>query len=161
MNMFLNCHSYHSLRYGTIPLEELVELAAKMGVTTLGLTDINTVTGIYDFIRMCDVHKIKPIVGIEFRNTDEKLYTGLAKNTKGIGELCKFLTDHNLDKKPLPNLAPKFKNAFIVYPISNVPVRLEKNEFLGVNGYEATQLIKPVYQKLLRKTIAFQSVTIS
>ena len=160
MNMFLNCHSYHSLRYGTIPLEELVELAARLGVTTLGLTDINTVTGIYDFIRMCDVHKIKPIVGIEFKNTDEKLYTGLAKNTKGIGELCTFLTDHNLDKKPLPNLAPKFKNAFIVYPISNAPVRLEKNEFLGVNGYETTQLIKPVYQKLLRKTIAFQSVTI-
>lgn len=159
MNMFLNCHSYHSLRYGTIPMEELVELAARLGVTTLGLTDINTVTGIYDFIRMCAAKNIKPVVGIEFRNDDEKLYTGLAKNTKGIGELCKFLTDYNLDKKELPNIAPKFRNAFIVYPISNTPVRLEKNEFLGVNGYETTQLIKPIYQKLLRKTIAFQSVT--
>ena len=119
MKMFLNCHSYHSLRYGTIPLEELVELAAELGVTTLGLTDINTVTGIYDFIRLCAAKKIKPIVGIEFRNADEKLYTGLAKNTTGIGELCKFLTDYNLGKKPLPNLAPKFKNAFIIYPLDN------------------------------------------
>ena len=160
MKLFLNCHSYHSLRYGTIPLEELVELAAKMGVTVLGLTDINTVTGIYDFVRMCEAKGIKPIVGIEFRNTDQKLYTGLAKNSKGIGELCKFLTDHNLNKKPLPTLAPKFKNAFIVYPLDNVPVRLEKNEFLGVAGHETTQLIKPVYQKLLRRTIAFHSVTI-
>ncbi|QCX02354.1 DNA polymerase III subunit alpha [Aggregatimonas sangjinii] len=158
--MFLNCHSYHSLRYGTIPLEELVELASQLGVTTLGLTDINTVTGIYDFIRLCAAKNIKPIVGIEFRNDDEKLYTGLAKNMKGIGELCKFLTEYNLSKKLLPNLAPKLKNAFMVYPLSNAPVRLEKNEFLGVNGYEATQLIKPVYQKLLRKTIAFPSVTI-
>ena len=160
MKMFLNCHSYHSLRYGTIPLEELVELAAEKGVTTLGLTDINTVTGIYDFIRMCAAKHIKPIVGIEFRNDDERLYTGLAKNTKGIGELCEFLTGYNLSKNPLPNLAPKFKDAFIIYPLSNAPVRLEKNEFLGVNGYETTQLIKPVYQKLLRKTIALQSVTI-
>lgn len=160
MNMFLNCHSYHSLRYGTIPLEELVELASDLGVTTLGLTDINTVTGIYDFIRFCEAKKIKPIVGIDFRNGDEKLYTGLAKNTAGIGELCKFLTDHNLKKEPLPNLAPKFKNAFIIYPIDNVPVTLEKNEFLGVQGHETTQLIKPIYQKLLHKTIAFHSVTI-
>ncbi|WP_430905944.1 DNA polymerase III subunit alpha [Maribacter sp. 2-571] len=158
--MFLNCHSYHSLRYGTIPLDELVELASQLGVTTLGLTDINTVTGIYDFIRMCATKNIKPIVGIEFRNDDEKLYTGLAKNTKGIGELCKFLTEYNLSKILLPNLAPKFKNAFIVYPLSNAPVRLEKNEFLGVNGHQTTQLIKPIYQKLLRKTIAFQTVTI-
>ncbi|MBC8769853.1 DNA polymerase III subunit alpha [Arenibacter sp. BSSL-BM3] len=158
--MFLNCHSYHSLRYGTIPLEELVDLAAQMGVVTLGLTDINTVTGIYDFIRMCDAKKIKPIVGVEFRNNDEKQYTGLAKNTKGIGELCEFLTNYNLNEKQLPTIAPKFKNAFIIYPLSNVPVSLEKNEFLGVNGFETTKLIKPIYQKLLRKTIAFQSVTI-
>ena len=151
MKMFLNCHSYHSLRYGTIPLEELVDLAAQMGVSTLGLTDINTVTGIYDFIRMCNAKKIKPIVGIEFRNKDEKLYTGLAKNTAGIGELCEYLTDYNLNEKQLPNIARKFKNAFIVYPITNAPVRLEKNEFLGVNGFETTQLIKPVYQKLLQK----------
>ncbi|MCL4144769.1 UNVERIFIED_CONTAM: hypothetical protein GTU68_055121, partial [Idotea baltica] len=109
---------------------------------------------------MCDAKKIKPIVGIEFRNKDEKLYTGLAKNTTGIGELCEYLTDYNLTEKQLPNIAPKFKNAFIIYPISNAPVRLEKNEFLGVNGFETTQLIKPIYQKLLRKTIAFQSVTI-
>ncbi|MDO6821325.1 DNA polymerase III subunit alpha [Zobellia sp. 1_MG-2023] len=160
MKTFLNCHSYHSLRYGTIPLNELVDLAASRGVTTLGLTDINTVTGIYDFVRMCNDRKIKPIVGIEFRKGDEKLYTGIAKNTKGIGELCKFLTDHNLGNRELPTIAPKFKNAFIVYPISNTPVSLEKNEYLGVNGHETTQLIKPIYQKLLKKTIAFQSVTI-
>ncbi len=160
MKTFLNCHSYHSLRYGTIPLEKLVELAADLGVSTLGLTDINTVTGIYDFVRLCKVKKIKPVVGIEFRNADEKLYTGIAKNTLGIGELCKFLTDHNLGKKPLPNLAPKFKNAFIIYPMDNAPVRLEKNEFLGVQGHETTQLIQPKYQKLLHKTVAFQAVTI-
>ena len=159
MKIFLNCHSFHSLRYGTIPLAQLVEMASKMGVSTLGLTDINTVTGVYDFIRLCKAEDIKPIVGIEFRNVDQKLYTGLAKNTAGLGELCKFLTDYNLNKEPLPTLAPKFKNAFIVYSLDNAPVRLEKNEYLGVKAYETTQLIKPIYQKLLRKTIAFHSVT--
>jgi DNA polymerase-3 subunit alpha/error-prone DNA polymerase len=50
--MYINCHSYHSLRYGTIPLNELVQQAASCGVK-LWLTDINTVTGIYDFIKEC------------------------------------------------------------------------------------------------------------
>lgn len=160
MKIFLNCHSYHSLRYGTIPLDELVETAANLGITTLGLTDINTVTGIYDFIRLCADNNIKPIVGIDFRNGDEKLYTGLAKSTKGIGELCEFLTIHNLDKIPLPVVAPSFKSAFIIYPMSNVPVRLEKNEYLGVNGHEISKLIKPIFQKILKKTIVFQSVAV-
>jgi DNA polymerase-3 subunit alpha len=51
--MFLNCHSYHSLRYGTIPLDDLIRQAADCGVTAAALTDINTVTGIYDFIKGC------------------------------------------------------------------------------------------------------------
>ena len=51
--MYINCHSYHSLRYGTIPLTELVQLAAACGVKAMALTDINTVTGIYDFIKEC------------------------------------------------------------------------------------------------------------
>jgi DNA polymerase-4 len=37
--MYINCHSYHSLRYGTIPLNELVQQAASCGVETMALTD--------------------------------------------------------------------------------------------------------------------------
>jgi DNA polymerase-3 subunit alpha/error-prone DNA polymerase len=33
----------------------------------MALTDINTVTGIYDFIKECKAVAIKPLVGIEFR----------------------------------------------------------------------------------------------
>jgi DNA polymerase-3 subunit alpha/error-prone DNA polymerase len=76
--MYINCHSYHSLRYGTIPLNELVQQAASCGVEAMALTDINTVTGIYDFIKECAV-AIKPLVGIEFRYNNKLLYIGLAK----------------------------------------------------------------------------------
>jgi DNA polymerase-3 subunit alpha/error-prone DNA polymerase len=34
--MYINCHSYHSLRYGTIPLNEQ---AALCGVEAMALTD--------------------------------------------------------------------------------------------------------------------------
>jgi DNA polymerase-3 subunit alpha/error-prone DNA polymerase len=49
--MYLNCHSFHSLRYGTIPLAELIQQAVACNVEAMALTDINTVTGIYDFIK--------------------------------------------------------------------------------------------------------------
>jgi DNA polymerase-3 subunit alpha len=42
--MYLNCHSYYSLRYGTITVERLSELAAAAGVQRLVLTDINNTT---------------------------------------------------------------------------------------------------------------------
>ena len=158
--MFLNCHSYHSLRYGTIPVDDLVDMAEEQGLDVLGLTDINTVTGIYDFVKRCRAKKIRPIVGIEFRNGDRSLYTGLAENVKGIGELCAFLTEHNLAKTPLPQKAPKFDNAIMVYPLSNMPTALGDKEYLGVRATEVTKLIRPQFKALLSKAIIFQSVAI-
>lgn len=51
--MYLNCHSYYSLRYGTFPVEELVNHAKQMGIETLALTDINNSSGIIDFVKAC------------------------------------------------------------------------------------------------------------
>ena len=95
--MYLNCHSFHSLRYGTIPLEELIAQAVSCGVTAMALTDINTVTAIYDFIKGCDAAGIKPIVGMEFRSEQQLRFIGLAKNTNGLAEMNRFLTQHNFD----------------------------------------------------------------
>ena len=52
--MYLNCHSFHSLRYGTLSIEDLVEQAVALGIQELVLTDINTVTGIYEFKKKCE-----------------------------------------------------------------------------------------------------------
>jgi DNA polymerase III alpha subunit len=84
--MYLNCHSYHSLRYGTIPIEVLVAQAkAVINVNTLALTDINTVTGIYEFKRIIEEENIKPIVGIEFRQNNKLLW--LSQNQREL-EKC-------------------------------------------------------------------------
>ena len=72
--MFLNCHTYHSLRYGTISVEELVDLAMDYKLKVLALTDINTVTGIYQFYKLCEDKGIKPIVGVDVRVENEQYY---------------------------------------------------------------------------------------
>src|SRR5690606_28051931 len=97
------CHSYHSLRYGTLSLDELVQQAKACNVTALALTDINTVTGIYDFTKACKEAGIKPIVGMEIRDdTNRLLYIALARYLSGIDVICRLLSASNGDNTELP-----------------------------------------------------------
>jgi DNA polymerase III alpha subunit len=82
--MYLNCHSYFSLRYGTLSVEKLVEEAAAHGVRSMALTDINNSTGVLDFVQECRRHKIKPLAGIEFRNDQFRFTWVLPATTKGF-----------------------------------------------------------------------------
>ncbi|MFM2386853.1 MAG: hypothetical protein RL660_1610 [Bacteroidota bacterium] len=59
-------NSYHSLRYGTISVEQLLVQAKDAAVPTLLLADRNTSTGVFDFVLTCAEQQVKPIVGIAF-----------------------------------------------------------------------------------------------
>lgn len=157
--MYLNCHSYHSLRYGTIPLKELVGLAVAHGVKAMALTDINTVTGIYDFIRDCEENNIKPLVGMEFRCKHQFRYIGLAKNTEGLAEMNRFLTNHNFSGKALPLQAPEFKSAFVIYTLENAPEVLHENEFIGVRPEEVSGLLTSKHKNKIAQMVVLQPVT--
>ena len=114
--MYLNCHSYHSLRYGTLPVEDLVALAKEKGVEALALTDVNTITGVYDFIKACREHNIKSCVGIEFREEGILRYIGIARNQQGFAALCQFRTDYNFEKKRAAATSPRARRC--VYDLS-------------------------------------------
>ncbi|AWG22423.1 DNA polymerase III subunit alpha [Flavobacterium faecale] len=155
--MYLNCHSFHSLRYGTIPLDDLIEKAVRSGVTAMALTDINTVTGIYDFIIECKKVSIKPIIGIDFRSDNEFRYIGLAKNASGLAEMNRFLTKHNFDKSPLPMEAPAFESVMVIYAFAKAPMVLKTNEYIGVRPEEVGKLFG--YKGSLDKMVVLQPVT--
>ena len=65
--MYLNCHSYYSLQYGVMPIPDLIAQAAERGINRLGLTDINSSAGVFEFSELCLKAGISPIVGIDFR----------------------------------------------------------------------------------------------
>jgi DNA-directed DNA polymerase III PolC len=157
--MHLNCHSFHSLRYGTIPLPDLIQQAMVCNVKAMALTDINTVTGIYDFTKACNELGIKPLVGIEFRNNNQFRYIGLAKNALGIAEMNRFLTKHNFEKTTLPLEAPEFKEVFIIYPFENVPSVLKENEFIGIRPEQLIKLYLQEWKSKLEKMVILQPVT--
>ena len=160
--MYLNCHSYHSLRYGTLSIEGLVQQAVDCKVSVLALTDINTVTGIYDFSKACIKAGIKPIVGVEIRDASHRLlYIALAKQQSGIGEICRLLTAHNCEGKELPETAPDFENVLTIYPSSNVPEHLKQNEYIGIRVDELNKLIRPEWKQRMDQLVILQPVTIS
>ncbi|RYF60676.1 MAG: PHP domain-containing protein, partial [Cytophagaceae bacterium] len=158
--MYLNCHSYHSLRYGTIPLQELVNQAAACGVTAMALTDINTVTGIYEFTKACHEAGIKPLVGIEFRRENEFCYIGIARNREGLGEMCRMLTAANFDEAALPGNIPVTDNIFGIYTLDNAPEILGQHEYIGIRADQLPRLYNTALRQKINKMVVLQPVTV-
>jgi DNA polymerase-3 subunit alpha len=159
--MYLNTHTYYSLRYGTLSPEKLVEEALKNDVQALALTDINNSMGIVDFVKLCLQKGIHAIAGIEFRDGDKHLYTGLAQNNKGFRELNEFLTWHNENKEALPSRAPDFENVWVVYSWQNRPEKLREHELIGIRPSELNRLITSPYRYRQERLIIWHPVSFS
>jgi DNA polymerase-3 subunit alpha len=158
--MYLNNHSYYSLRYGTLSVEALVGLAKSFGIQALALTDINNTMGMVDFVRECRRQGIKPIAGVEFRNEDQLLYVGIARSNKGFRELNELLTKHNLDGSPYPEAAPVFEDVFVIYPAGSRKIgQLKEHEFLGVRLSQVAKLLNSDLRFKQDKLVLMQPVT--
>lgn len=158
--MYLNNHSYYSLRYGTISIEQLVGQAKNLGIQSMALTDINNTMGMIDFVKACRTQGIQPIAGVEFRNGDKLLYTGIAKNNAGFRELNELLTQHNLDKTDFPEQAAALSNVSFVYPASGKKVnKLLENEYLGIRLSQVPRLLNSDLRFRQDRLLLMQPVT--
>jgi len=151
-------HTFYSLLYGTLSPEALVETAAARGIETLVLTDINNTTAVFDFVKACIKHNIKPVAGMQARNGDRLLYTCLARNHEGLREINQFLTEHNLAQKPLPDQAPAFEHVFVLYPPDAKSADLlAENEYLGVEPAQVGQTVYKLFRNYPHKLVAQSS----
>ena len=157
--MFINCHSFHSLRYGTISVKELVQQCVELGIGVAALTDINCISGIYDFHRLCEKNNIRPVVGVDIRTDNKQHYICLAKNQSGIGEINRLLTRHHCEGKDLPLHHPNLPDVFVVYPLNNYPEKLHRNEYIGIRPEEINLLINPTLKKYIPRMVILQPVT--
>src|SRR5690554_6826276 len=162
--MYLNCHSYYSLRYGTFSENELLELAKSNNISCLALTDINNTSACLNFIKQAEKYNIKPLVGIDFRNGAKQQFVGIAKNNTGFYELNYFLSQHLENKQYIANKAPEFQNAFVIYSFENVLeyeiTSFRSNEFIGVSVEELRKLPFSKLKNLTDKLVIQQPVTI-
>ncbi|MEE3244945.1 MAG: PHP domain-containing protein, partial [Bacteroidota bacterium] len=142
--MYLNCHSFFSLRYGTLSEVQLLDLAVDHKLDTISLTDINSTSAGLNFVRKAKEKKVKPVLGVDFRNGIEQCYVCLAKNNEGYLELNNFLAQHLHNKTNFPETAPAFKNAFTIYAFERAleldKTHFSKNEFIGIGIHDLNKL---------------------
>jgi error-prone DNA polymerase len=137
--MFLR--TYYSLRYGTLSPEEVVEIASHKGYEAIALIDINNTTGVFEFVKACNSKGIKPVVGMEFRKSDELLFIALARNTAGFKEINELRTSSNLTGTDVPE-RPCFDHCYVIYPFEKIQTQeLRENEFIGIKPKHINKIL--------------------
>ena len=169
--MYFNCKTYYSFRYGTFSTEELVAVAVENGITSLGLTNINSTCDVWAFVKHCQEVEIKPIVGVEIRNEDKLLYILLAANNNGLTCIHEFVSDHLINKKDFPetfsgvSLFNQYEDGFIIYPLYAKPLpELLPNERIGILPWEVTKFFSLDWKRhqerfVVRQPVTFQNKT--
>ena len=114
-----------------------------------------------DFVRSCKENNIKPIGGMEFRDGDKLLFTGIAINNKGFKEINDYMSAINLKEETHSSSAPKFNNVYVIYPFTKSENHdLRHNEFIGIKPSQVHKLIF-LSSKRLAKIVIQQPITFS
>lgn len=138
--MLLNLHSYYSLRFGTLSLQDLVSGMLAGGYDTAVLTDINNSSGSLDFIKLGRAAGLNLLAGMEFRNDDQLCFVAIAKNECGFREFNEYRTKLNMENRAIPERAPEFEEVFVIYPFSRLNAfPLRDFEYIGVRPSERTR----------------------
>jgi DNA-directed DNA polymerase III PolC len=164
--MYLNCHTWFSLKYGTLSPHQLFDEAKRNHVRKLVITDIHNTSAYIEMLRICrerkDEYELEIAVGIEFRDAalQQCRFICLARNNDGFEELNRFLSHYNLKEMPLPSQAPAFNNVFVIYPWGcKSPAELRENEFTGVKTGEVNKILASPYYKQQDKLLILHPVS--
>lgn len=161
--MYLNCHTYYSLRYGTFSETALLELARQHDISCLALTDINNTSAGMQFVQRAAAFGIRPLLGVDFRNGIAPCFVGIACNNDGFAELNRFLSDHLHKQLPLPQRAPAFANAVAIYPFEVVLMHdmyyFGPHEYIGISVRDLRRLPFSRLVEYRDRLVVLQSVT--
>jgi len=152
---------------------QLVEAAHRANIKAMVLTDINNTSCAYQFITACKQYDIKPILGIEFRAVADRdtgrstqtqhpdlYYIGIARNQEGWRELNALLTRCSLEGEPLPKVAPKMKNVYIIYKKLPKGIhQLEDYEYIGLRPTEVNKLYSSYLKNHTKKLVVMAPIT--
>lgn len=157
--MLLNLHSYYSLRYGTLSLEELLTGMLTNGYDTAVLTDINNSSASLDLIRLAQIRGLNVLAGMEFREGNKLCFVAIARNERGFKEINDYRTWLNMEKRAVPEQAPEFADVFIIYPFDRLEiVSLRDYEFIGIRPSERSQAIL-LQKRLLDRCVILAPVS--
>jgi DNA polymerase-3 subunit alpha len=162
--MYLNCHSYYSLRYGTFSEEALLQLAIENNVACIALTDINNTSACMNFVQQAKKRNIKPIIGVDFRNGNAQQFVALAKSNTGFKNINHYLSSFLESKTTIPEKPTYLEEVYIIYPFEKVLelnlTSFTENEFIGISVAEINKLRFSYLKKYEDKIVIQQPVTL-
>ncbi|WP_341222200.1 DNA polymerase III subunit alpha [Polaribacter atrinae] len=162
--MYLNCHTYYSLRYGTFSEIELLELAKENNIKSIAITDINNTSACMNFIQQAKKYHIKPVIGVDFRNGNTQQFVAIAKSNIGFQNINQYLSVFLESKTDIPDTPSYLEDVFIIYPFEKVlqlnTTSFKENEFIGVSIAEINKLRFSHLKKFEDRIVIQQQVTI-
>lgn len=106
----LHNHTHYSLLDGLTKIPNLVSFVKEQGMEAVAVTDHGTMSGLVELYKTCKDNDIKPILGLEAyvaarKRTDKTQehdkqrfhITLLAMNNKGFENLCRIMTDAEIN----------------------------------------------------------------
>ncbi|MBI9042813.1 DNA polymerase III subunit alpha [Lutibacter sp.] len=158
--MYLNTHTYYSLRYGTISPKALVEQAFQLGISTLVLTDINSTSANLEFVQLAKKQGIKPVLGVDFRNGAQQQFILIAKNNNGLHYINSYLSEFlHAAKMDVPNKAKNLSDTYVIYPFQNEVYKLNDNEYIGIKPSDLNHLKFSKWRFQQEKLVILQTVS--
>ncbi len=131
--MYLNTHTYYSLRYGVMSPNELAHEVKKHQCPIFAVTDINTTSACLEMLREGPKVGVRPVVGVDFRNGIRQQFILLARNNQGFQNINYYLTKMLHEELDFPEDAPELPHTFVIYPFNNdKPRTLKRYEYLGI-----------------------------
>jgi DNA polymerase-3 subunit alpha len=162
--MYLNCHSYYSLRYGTFSEVALLQLALENKLDAIALTDINNTSACMNFVQQAKKLNIKPVIGVDFRNGNTQQFVALAKNNSGFENINRYLSSFLKSKTQIPDTPTFLEDVIIIYPFEKALelnlTSFAENEFIGISIAERNKLRFSYLKKYEDKLVIQQQVTI-
>lgn len=158
--MYLNCHSYYSLRYGALSLSDLIDGALRNDMDTIALTDINNTTALPEFVFLAQSKGLKPVGGADIRKGNRRIAVCIARNNPGLREINSFLSDIAINGRK-HDAIPDFDNAYVIFPAGCVPDRpLKDNEYVGVALWQTHLLPLLVAKYRITKMLVLHSLSV-
>jgi error-prone DNA polymerase len=109
-NSFIHCRSRFSLLNGVLSFKQILEKATAAGETVVGITDINNLYGMPEFIEAASGYGIRPITGAVVTTSAPQherryLFTAYCLNRSGFHRLNSIISKLNYDSSPYSHSA--------------------------------------------------------
>lgn len=159
--MYLNSHTFYSLKYGTIKPTDLLEMAEKNGVSEMALTDINNTSACLDFVRLSKKYGVRPVLGIDFRNSATQQFVMIARNNKGFQNINEYLSSFlHLKEYIIPDRPEVPDDVYVIYPFSKCTWNdLGEKEFIGLRIEDLNKLRFSKWDQHRDKLVAMPTVS--